>query len=177
MLRSLILALLTLPLNAQSSFPDAWTGTYAGTMLMSSTARPADSVTVEFTLAPLVADSVWQHRFVFKSKRYGDVVKDYRLVRPTAGDTINYLLDEQNGAVMEETFLNDAFYGIYQVGGSFYATVLRRLPDGRLLWDLFGGPTQTKTTVIPPQDEQGEPTEVEAMKPSFQQTVYLRRRE
>ena len=175
---TLLIALIvagTLP--AQAPVLDAWTGNYTGRMVAGTAKRPADTVDVTFTFTPLVADSLWAYTMVFDSERYGVVTKDYYLRAASLGDTVNFQLDERNGIVMDQTLMNDAFYGLYTLLGMTYVTTLRRLPDGTLLWDLFGVPESTRTMTSTPGGDGEEPIEVVGGKATLQQTVYLKRRE
>ena len=175
----LLLSLSLLPfLICAQSFPDAWTGRYTGLMTVENAGQPALKIAVSLTIETLEADSLWTHRMVYyASKQYPEITKDYLLRAAVRGDTINYELDEQNGIVMELTYLGDCFYGMYTVLGTTYITTLRRLPDGQLLWDLFAAPEssrrESETEMGPPEDRQ--PVRVEGLKPSLHQTVFLRK--
>ena len=170
----LALLLVTASLPAQSAFPTAWTGTYAGEMKIGNVGQPTALVPVTFELKELLADSLWSHKMVFDSEQYGKITKDYLLRAASKGDTVSFILDEQNGIVMDQTLLNDCFYGMYTVLGNTYVATLRRLPDGTLLWDLFAAP-QSSRKVSEADAGGAEPIEVEGLRVSLQQTVFLHR--
>lgn len=161
---------------AQSTFPELWSGIYSGTMKIGNTDRPTIMVDVEFELLELINDSAWTHKMTFRSDNYGDIVKDYVIRAQAKGDTVNYFLDEQNGIGMETTLLNDCFYGTYTVSGTMYVSTLRRLDDQTLLWDLFAAEESSKKRSELIRLE-GEETEIEvfSLKPSLNQTVFLKR--
>ena len=172
-----ILLLLTFFGYAQH-FPDDWTGRYAGHMTVENAGRPALKIAVMLTIETLEADSLWTHRMVYEaSDKYPEITKDYLLRATTTGDTVNFELDEQNGIVMDLTYLGDCFYGMYTVLGTTYITTLRRLPDGQILWDLFAAPEssrrESETEMGPPENRQ--PVRVEGLKPSLHQTAFLRK--
>lgn len=179
MLRLLLLLgafALTTPLPAQTDF-SAWEGHYAGQMSIDNVGQPPQTVAVSFELLPLIADSLWSHKMTFQSERHGEITKDYRLRAAIRGDTVNFVLDEQNGIEMPQTLLNDCFYGMYTIMGMTYVATLRRLPDGVLLWDLFAAPVSAqKVSEIVLQDGE-DPTEMIGLRPTLQQTVFLRKQE
>lgn len=168
------LALLAISTSMAQSITH-WEGEYTGTLIAGSVGNVTDSIPVTFNLREMVADSVWEHKMTFHSERYGTIVKDYRLIKDKATDSSSYVLDERNGIQMQLTLLNDALYGMYTVLGTTYVSTLRRLPDGRLLWDLFGAPVSSKTTTFSDATDQMDAMEVVGLKPSLQQTVFLSR--
>lgn len=183
----LLLFLLTLTLtilHAQDPAParkalTTWQGNYHGTMTISSLRQPPSPVAVTLELHPLPNDTTgWVYRLTFDSEQYGKTVKDYRLYAKSPADTVNYLLDERNGITMPQTLLNDCLYGMYNVMGTTYVSTLRRLPDGELLWDLFGAKQEVESTSRIPagNGKEEEDIVVEAFRPNFQQTVFLRRK-
>ncbi|OAV43707.1 hypothetical protein [Lewinella sp. 4G2] len=172
-LLTLLLLIITISLTAQTTFPNKWVGDYDGTMIIGNAGQANATVPVTFTLEELIADSVYIHRMVFNSEQYGVITKDYQLVAQTAGDTTHFILDERNGITMDQTLMNDCFYGMYTVMGSTYISTLRRLPDDTLLWDLFAAKSDTERVT---ELEGKEPIKVVGLTVGLHQTVYLKKR-
>ena len=86
-----------------------FSGTYKGTMLIYNKTQTTDSVDVVFYIR-LQDDSSWQQRMIFNSEKYGEIIKDYLLIRDSRG---NYRIDEQNGIVMPLSYFGNTFYSNY----------------------------------------------------------------
>jgi len=168
----ILINLSCLPALAQGTFPAKWMGEYQGTMTLGYTDRQSASVEVSLTIAEVIPDSVWTHKMVFRSEQYGLITKDYLIKAVSKGDSVNYVLDEQNGIAMEMSFMEDCFYGMYTVLGNTYITTLRRIGD-KLLWDLFAAPTSSLTITEHNGGKSEVPIKVESLKVNLHQTVLL----
>jgi len=158
---------------AQSSFPDQWIGEYEGEMIIASAGRPNDTVPLDFQLLEIVPDSIWSYVMNYHSAKWGEITKDYRYVRAKKGDDINFIFDEQNGIVMELTFMNDCFYGMYDVSDMIFINSFRKQGDA-LFFELFAGPsTHPKITSATEGDEVFE---AKSYKPTLVQSVVLTRK-
>ena len=160
-------------LNAQSVLEN-WEGAYEGEMIVGSSTRANDSVRVEFELSPVVADSVWTYRMTYFSDRFGTVVKDYELRRDGAS-TVDFLLDEKDGIIIEMTLLNNCFYSMFEVMGNLYSTTLRKEND-ELLFDLFSTQKEGAMLTKSEADENGDVYEVASYKPGLHQTINFKRK-
>lgn len=156
-------------------FPSGWIGNYTGDMIIGSTSRPNDTLSVEFILQEVEKDSAWTYTMTYHSDRLGDITKDYMIVSSKKGDTINYLLDELNGIVMELSLLNNCFYGMYDVQGQRYIFTLRRLNQNELFFELFvSGDTPPYVTTA---EEDGEEFVASSYKTVMHQSVHLKRKD
>ena len=168
--------LFSITVNAQNSFPDKWVGEYAGNMIIANRNAPNDTIPVDFALKKLIKDSVWTYRMEYHSIKFGEIVKDYRIVAVERGNKVDFLLDELNGIVMEQTIMNDCMYGMYEVMGSIY-TVTLRLHDSDLIMELYGSPTENpKITVSISDNDKEAGIEAKSYKPRLVQSVFLRRK-
>lgn len=141
-------------------------------MIISSLHGQRDTVEVDFAFKELIPDSSWTYTMVFQSSRYGDITKDYLLKKKTTGQSMHFLLDEQNGIVMEMTYLNECLYGMYEVQDQFYISTLR-IQENALLYDLMIAPKQNATQSVYSEDDTFK---VDSYKPVMQQTVLLSRK-
>lgn len=158
---------------AQSSFPDQWIGEYEGDMIIATAGRPNDTIPLDFQLLEIIPDSVWSYVMNYHSTKWGELTKDYRYVRSKKGDDINFIFDEQNGIVMELTFMNDCFYGMYDVSEMIFINSFRKQGDG-LFFELFAGPSSNPK--ISSAREGDEVYEAKSFKPTLVQSVVLRRK-
>ncbi len=171
-MKQLIFFLLLSGLSFSQQFPEDYTGNYAGQMIISSLHGQRDTVEVDFAFKELIPDSSWTYTMVFQSSRYGDITKDYLLKKKTTGQSMHFLLDEQNGIVMEMTYLNECLYGMYEVQDQFYISTLR-IQENALLYDLMIAPKQNATQSVYSEDDTFK---VDSYKPVMQQTVLLSRK-
>lgn len=173
-MKFLILLLLPFSMFAQE-FPESWQGNYVGTMVIGFNGRPNDSVNVTFELNEIHSDSVWSYKTTFNSEKFGVITKDYQIVRKEKENNHDFILDEQNGILMDMTFMNGTLYGMYQVLGQMYVTTARRI-DGQIYIDLFAAPTSEPLVTKAeenPSDESEILIEASSYKPRLHQTVLL----
>lgn len=157
---------------SQTKFPQDWVGQYSGSMIIGIPNKPNKTLDVDFEILEIVKDSIWSHKMTFYSEEYGTIIKDYRIVSKDKNNQQEFILDEQNGIVMELRFLNDCFYGMYTVQDFTYSTTLRHQKDG-LLWDLYVV-SNKKTTASQTTASDNQPAiEVVSMHPIQHQTVKL----
>lgn len=162
--------LLVTSLQAQT-FPDDWIGNYAGNMIIGSLGRPNDTIPVEFEFKTLEEDSVWSYAMTYHSERFGTVIKDYKIVAERIGSTQRFVLDENNGIVMELSLMDGTFYGMYEVMDQLFISTMRKTEDG-IYFDLFGGSVQNPTVTSAGEGE--EKVEATSHRTTFHQTVLLK---
>ena len=97
------------------SFPDAWAGRWEGTL---TTTSPPDGVRGRIPISLLIAradtGSVWTWRTVFNA----DTIRGLRPYRLLPRDVARgwFATDEGNGVELEETWVDGALIGVFQVG-------------------------------------------------------------
>lgn len=155
-------------------FPKDFAGIYSGQMVISSSNATTDTVNVSFVLRETIPDSCWTYRFIYNSEKYGTIVKDYLLKTKRRGFFQDFVLDEQNGILMDMTWLNHCLYGTYEVQENLYIFTLRAFNQD-LLFDLFIAPTEAPLTTATMEGE--DKITASSFKPFMQQTVYLWRSE
>lgn len=152
---------------------DDWLGEYEGKMILGYSNGKVDSLDIEFTFKELVNDTIWSHKMIYKSEKWGEITKDYyiRSIRKT--DTINFILDERNGIELQATLMNNSFYEFYNVMGSYYATTLRKEGE-KLIFDLFSAPENS----LKENEVEGDdgPIKVGSIKTKLHQTAILYRK-
>ena len=168
--RLCILFVLLQTLVFGQQFPTDFAGNYSGQMIISSSKTAADTIEVHFELRETIPDSCWTYRFTYKSEKYGIIVKDYLLKTKQSGHFQDFILDEQNGILMDMTWMNHCLYGTYEVQENLYIFTLRAFNQD-LLFDLFIAPTETPLTTSTNEGE--DRITASSYKPFMQQSVYL----
>lgn len=161
-------------LNAFAQHPlDSWLGDYEGKMILGYSNGKVDSVDIEFSFKELVNDTIWSHKMIYKSEKWGEITKDYYIRSIRKSDTINFILDERNGIELQATLMNNCFYEFYNVMGSYYATTLRKEGE-KLIFDLFSAPENS----LKENEVEGDdgPIKVGSIKTKLHQTAILYRK-
>ncbi|MDX2177496.1 MAG: hypothetical protein SF028_13610 [Candidatus Sumerlaeia bacterium] len=122
-------------------FPDAWYGSYAGTMLVDMPGRPAQSVPMTLEIAPTEDPARWHWRIGYA----GQPVRDYALEAVDA-DAGEYRIDENNSIVLDARLLGGVLFCHY--AGPWGAYTVRYDFDGETMkFDLVStAPEATSTT-------------------------------
>lgn len=157
-----------------AQFPASWIGKYSGTMFLSSLNAPKDSVVVSLEIVEIIKDSAWTYTMSYKSEKFGDVIKDYKILKVSNEKDTDYLMDENNGILLEMTLFDDTFYEYFEVENMIYTTRLSRHQDS-IEFEIIGAKNEpTSTTLSLPQSDENTQYEVNSYKPLFAQKVILK---
>lgn len=172
-----VLLALSVTTSFAQQFPDDWIGNYSGKMIIGNLRPKApDTVDVKFELATIEKDLSWSYKMTFISTKFGTVVKDYKIVADTSGNTKKFVLDENNGIKMNLSLMDGTFYGMYEVMGMMYISTIQYL-DGDLYYDLFAAAMDSATVTATPKTEEEESIEATSYETFLHQTVLLKRDE
>jgi hypothetical protein len=158
-----------------AQFPEAWIGKYSGTMYLNSLNSPKDSVVVTLEIIEIIKDSAWTYTMGYKSEKFGDILKNYKILKVTNENSTDYLMDENNGIFLEMTFFDNTFYEYFEVENMLYSTrLLKRL--NFIEFEIVGTQNEaTKTCLsVPQEEEENIQYEVKSYKPLFAQKVLLK---
>ncbi len=155
------------------SFPKEWIGNYHGEMLIGFENRSGDTLEVDFGLQEIVKDSSWTYKMTYHSQKFGEIVKDY-IIRKTGDSESGYVLDEQDGILIEMTLMDNCFYSSFEVLESIYTTTLYKR-GGDLFFDLIVVSANPTKETVSKDDEDGNSFQVKSYKPTLHQSVYLKR--
>lgn len=158
-----------------AQFPETWIGKYSGTMYLNSIETPKDSVTVTLEIVELIKDSSWTYTMGYKSEKFGNILKDYEILKSSKDNKTDYLMDEKNGIIIEMTFFDDTFYEFFEVANMIYSTRLSKRQNN-IEFEIIGTQNEaTKSSLSAPQDEEEfTQFEVKSYKPIFAQKVLLK---
>jgi hypothetical protein len=153
-----------------------WIGKYAGIMQLTNTTGMNDEVAVEFEFKEVTKDSVWTYRMCYKSEKYGEMVKDYRIIQPADSLSNNFKLDELDGIIIDMTYFNNTFFSLFEVLGTIH-TCSMALENDTIRFEMFGGSLLQPTSVTSsiPEGDDNESFKVTSYKPTYQQKVNLKR--
>lgn len=156
--------------NAQVFNPNEWMGKYAGTMQLSS-GKQTQTIEVEFDFTEVKKDSIWTYTMKYIPTGKDPITKDYRIKR--IAENI-FVLDEQDGTLIDLPYRNGAFLSIFEVEGMVHSSSMALSEKGIRL-ELFGAmidkPSRSTQTT-----EKENPLTVNSYSPTYAQTVFLKRR-
>ena len=114
----------------QENAMDTWIGHYEGIMYLEFPDKKKDQLLISLDIISIDSGKAWTQKFTYFSEKYGEIVKDYKLVRNESfTDNSHYFLDEQNGILIDEIMLNNTLFSHYQVDENFYQTRLSKTGD------------------------------------------------
>ena len=162
--------------SSQEFNPSLWIGKYAGIMQITSTTGMNKEVAVEFEFKEVTKDTVWTYRMCYKNEKYGEMIKDYRIIQPADSIQNNFKLDELNGIIIDLTFFNNSFFSLFEVLGTIH-TCSMSLEKDIIRFEMFGGNLFNPTIITNsiPEGDDNETYKVTSYKPSYNQKVYLKR--
>ncbi|MDZ4794573.1 MAG: hypothetical protein SGI83_09870 [Bacteroidota bacterium] len=113
----LLTALLSLAAASQStSFPQSWEGNWKGELSWYKTGKTdPQKVDMELRIHPSDSVNTWTWQII-----YGAVTQDNRPYKLILTDTaqIHWVIDEQNGIVLDQYWVGNKFCGAFTVMGS-----------------------------------------------------------
>jgi len=143
---SILILGLTISTFSQSGnfcdFPESWLGTYKGDMyILRAKSDRIDTVDVTFEFLATKNKKRWTYRMTYQSPKYGDIVKDYELIKPDSLAKNIYLLDEKDGILIEDVLMGNTLYSAFSVAGSRLVSVLRK-EGNELFLEIFSSKDQ-----------------------------------
>jgi hypothetical protein len=152
---AILLPILAFSQSSSYQFPDDWMGTYQGKMYVFFPNNTVDTVDLTFTLAPTEEENSWRYVMSYESEKYGNTVKDYRLIQPDTLPPNTYLTDERNGIYIEEVLLDNTFYSSFSVGNSRLFGMLRKRGD-HIEWEITTTRNESTLASGTEPDEEGK---------------------
>lgn len=114
-------------IKAQSNFPKSWLGTFQGDMYMEYLDGIKDTVSTTFEFLETETPNRWTYRMTYDSKKWGKMVKDYELFWNDSLKSPNlFLLDEKDGVLIQEVYMNKRFYSHFEVEGGHFISLLEQ---------------------------------------------------
>ena len=174
----ILLMICTGTLKAQQFDPSGWIGEYSGIMTLTNSGSAPFTVHIDFTFMEIKKDSVWTYTMCYNSDRFGEMTKDYRILKAADADPSHFLMDEQNGIMMDLTFMINGFYEFFEIEGiegSLFSAVLKRQGDD-LFFEIFGSSNLPERTSHLDASEDSPAMDVLSYRPTFAQSVLLKKK-
>ncbi len=113
--------------TAQSDFPLSWLGSYEGNMYLEYLDGIKDTVPVTFDLLETGQKNRWTYKMTYNSPKWGTMVKDYEIFwHDSLQSPKVFLLDEKDGILIQEVFMNQRLYSHFEVEGGHFISLLER---------------------------------------------------
>lgn len=142
--------------RAQSGFPVKWLGSYAGELYIEFPDGIRDTMPVTLDLLPTPTANRWTYRVSYFSKKWGNIVKDYELFWNDSLKSPNhFMLDEKDGILIDEMFMNNRFYATFEAEGNIFASLLEKTKTGLYMEIRCTDPKRGAHTTSAP-DAQGK---------------------
>lgn len=158
-----------------NTFPESWLGTYQGKMqILWANADKIDSVDVTFEFSSTQNPQKWTYKITYKSPKYGDMVKDYELIKPDSLANDSYLLDEKDGIFIEVVVMGNTLYSAFSVAESRLVSILRK-EGNELFMEIFTSKDKNPLISKNKADKPEEVFEVKSFAPFTTQFVRFRK--
>lgn len=118
------------PTTSASTFPQDWLGTYKGTLELFQ-AEKGKTMELPMTIIISETDSAnhwrWYSQTWFNGK---EIIKDYTLTRHDSMPPNHFIMDENNGILLDRILLDNAFYDYFEVGNLGLYGITRKVKEG-----------------------------------------------
>ncbi len=158
-----------------NKFPDSWLGIYEGDMyILRAHSDRVDTVNIIFEFLATYQEKRWTYRMTYKSSKYGNIVKNYELIKPDSLAKNVYLLDEMDGIYIENVLMSNTLYSAFSVAGIRLVSVLRKEGD-ELFMEIFTCKDQSSLVSKSKADKPEEAFEVKSFAPFTTQFVWFKK--
>lgn len=157
--------------QSTAAFPQAWEGSWSGTLDIYTEAGRAQQVPMELHILP--RDSFYTYTIIYgEDKEAG--LRDY-LLKTIDSAKGWYLVDEQNSISMDALLLGGKLYSRFEVMGSLLMSSLELMPDGRMQYEIISGNLTPLRSTGGEVFEGEDIPEVKAYPVKVRQIAYLQR--
>ena len=127
----------TSALEMSYEFPEDWLGIYTGTLQMyrPGTERNLYPAEVILTIAETPDSNRWEWNSVYTSEGREPVEKKYFIVHPDTLGTNQFVMDEDNGILIDQHLYGNTFAGAYTVNDQFFTFSYTKIGE-ELLYEL-----------------------------------------
>lgn len=125
-------------------FPEDWLGKYQGNLELFN-AKKGKTMELPMTIIISTTDTLnrwrWYSKAMFNGK---EIIKDYALVRHDSMPKNHFIMDENNGILLDRVLLDDAFYDYFEVGNVGLYGITRKVGDN-IHFEIASFPLSSKT--------------------------------
>ena len=156
------------------TFPDDCLGEYKGTLYIDYLGRGiVDSASVELTFSKTDEANKWNYSNVIDSPKYGKVEKLYTLIQKDSFPDV-YVLDENNGLLIDHARIGRGLYSMFEVSGSLLSYKLECIDEETIYYEIFSVRTAIAKESSTPE-EAGQVFTVKSYLPFTTQYVTLKK--
>jgi hypothetical protein len=110
-------------------FPEDWLGKYQGNLDLFS-AEQGKRMELPLTIVISETDTLnrwhWYSKALYNGK---EIIKDYHLFRNDSMPKNHFIMDENNGILLDRILIDDAFYDYFEVGNLGLYGITRKVGD------------------------------------------------
>lgn len=143
---------------SSTNFPEDWLGTYQGNLELFNAKK---GKTMELPMTIIISETDTANRWHWYSKalyKGNEIIKDYALFRHDSMPKNHFIMDENNGILLDRVLLDDAFYDYFEVGNLGLYGITRKVGDD-IHFEIASFPLNSKTY----STYQGEDFEVDTV--------------
>ncbi|WMX17227.1 MULTISPECIES: hypothetical protein [unclassified Aureispira] len=133
-----------LPSKSMAQFPEDWLGKYQGNLELFN-AQKGKTMELPMTVIISETDTVnrwrWYSKAIFNGK---EIIKDYALTRHDSMPKNHFIMDENNGILLDRILLDDAFYDYFEVGNLGLYGITRKVGHN-IHFEIASFPLSSKT--------------------------------
>lgn len=127
-----------------TKFPDDWLGKYQGNLELFNAEK---GKTMELPMTVIISETDTANRWHWYSKvlyNGNEIIKDYALFRHDSMPKNHFIMDENNGILLDRVLNDDAFYDYFEVGNLGLYGITRKVGDN-IHFEIASFPLSSKT--------------------------------
>lgn len=118
--------------NTTAVFPDDYFGIYSGTLEIHSK-HGSQSIPMEFHFQPTDSVGKYSYTLVYEGD-FGRQERAYHLIEQNK-ERGEYVVDENNGIILDDKVLGNRMYALFEVGGSLLTTFIT-FEDDTMIFEI-----------------------------------------
>jgi hypothetical protein len=79
----------------------------------------------------------------YKNLRFGEVIKDYYLIKPDSLPENSFLLDEKDGILILQNYMDNCLYSSFSVAGNYINSTMRK-EKNTIYFEVFSSMTKER---------------------------------
>ncbi len=118
-------------------FPQDWTGTWSGDLLIKGPRQKASKVKMLLKIAALEGKDAWQWSITYTDKEGTKDIRNYEIYERDKGIG-QYVIDEKNSILLEAFLAGDVLMSRFEVSGSLLLVTYQYM-DEVILYEMISG--------------------------------------
>jgi len=155
------------------TFPETWQGVWEGELVISTVKGEAQRIPMLLKILPL-DDGRHTYTIVY-GEETEDNTRPYYL-QAVEGEPGHFQVDEDNGIILDEYFINGKLYSRFEVMGSLLLSTVEESGD-QLIYEIIAGSMEAVSTTGDTVIDEEEIPPVQSFAVNVQQRAVLSRKE